>query len=126
MDVEQFKRNPVICLQHDSYDDLPVAQAIPETVRVDNGKLIMTVQFPPEGTTVDAERSIQSDRCRRSAWRFCCFEALEYEDTTETLPGGQQMTVRIYRKQKLIEVSFVTIPSMTTAWWCDRASRIWT
>src|SRR5436190_18739738 len=53
-DLEQFKKNPVICLQHDSYSRLPVATAIPETVRVENGKLLMTVQFPPEGTSDDS------------------------------------------------------------------------
>src|SRR3982750_409205 len=54
-ELEQFRKNPVICLQHDSYARLPVATAIPESVRVENGRLVMTVQFPPAGTSADAD-----------------------------------------------------------------------
>src|SRR3954468_23192214 len=54
-ELEQFKKNPVICLQHDSYSGLPVAAAIPESVRVESGKLVMTPRFPPAGTSADAD-----------------------------------------------------------------------
>src|SRR5438128_6587087 len=56
-DLDQFKKNPVICLQHDSYSELPVASALPESIRIDNGRLVMTVQFPPAGTSDDSDEA---------------------------------------------------------------------
>src|SRR4051812_30454485 len=110
-DLEQFRKNPVICLQHDSYSGLPVASAIPESIRVDNGRLVMTPQFPPEGTTDDADEAFGLIAAGVLRGVSVGFEPIEWEDTVEKLPDGQEIRVRVYTKQRLMEVSFVTIPS---------------
>lgn len=109
-DLEQFKKNPVICLQHDSYRALPVASALPESIRVENGKLLMTVQFPPEGTSQDADESFNLIAAGVLRGVSVGFNPEEYEDVEEQ-EGGYKKSVRVYRKQRLMEVSFVTIPS---------------
>lgn len=110
-DLEQFKKNPVICLQHDSYCGLPIAQALPETVRVENGKLIMTVQFPPAGTTDDADESFNLIAAGVLRGVSVGFDVDESEVVEEGGADGFKQHVTIYRKQRLMEVSFVTIPS---------------
>lgn len=109
-DLEQFKKNPVICLQHDSYRALPVASALPESIRVENGKLLMTVQFPPQGTSQDADESFNLIAAGVLRGVSVGFNPEEYEDVEEQ-EGGYKKAVRIYKKQRLMEVSFVTIPS---------------
>src|SRR3954471_18805938 len=106
-DLDQFKKNPVICLQHDSYSGLPVATAIPESIRVENGRLVMTIQFPPEGTSDDADESFNLIAAGVLRGVSVGFDPSEWDDTTEKLPDGAQMTVRVYKKQRLMEVSFV-------------------
>jgi HK97 family phage prohead protease len=110
-DIEQFKRNPVICLQHDSYDDLPVAHAIPETVRVEGGKLMMTVQFPPQGTSDDSDKAFNLIAAGVLRGVSVGFDPSESEQIQEDDGSGMKMNVVIFRKQRLMEVSFVTIPS---------------
>src|SRR5947209_10501725 len=110
-DLEQFRKNPVICLQHDSYADLPVASAIPQTIRVENGKLLMTVQFPPEGTSEDADEAFGLIAAGVLRGVSVGFDPSEWQDTTERTPDGQELRVRVYTKQRLMETSFVTIPS---------------
>ena len=39
------------------------------------------------------------------------FDPSEWDDKTEQLADGNTLTVRVYLKQRLMEVSFVTIPS---------------
>src|SRR5437899_706282 len=110
-DLEQFKRNPVICLQHDSYSGLPVASAIAESIRVQDGKLLTPPQFPPEGTSDDSDEAFGLVAAAVLRGVSVGFEPVEWEDTTERLPDGQEIRVRVYKKQRLMEVSFVTIPS---------------
>ena len=109
-DLERFKANPVICLQHDSYSGLPVAAAVSESVRVENAKLVMTIQFPPEGTSQDSDEAFGLIAAGVLRGVSVGFDPTEYEDVDETVDGYKK-TVRIYRKQRLMEVSFVTIPS---------------
>lgn len=109
-DLEQFKKNPVICLQHDSYSSLPVASALPDSVRVENGKLVMTVQFPPEGTTDDADEAFGLIAAGVLRGVSVGFDPSEWKDVDEDT-GGFKQKVRVYTKQRLMEVSFVTIPS---------------
>jgi HK97 family phage prohead protease len=110
-DLEQFKRNPVICLQHDSYCGLPVAQALPETVRVENNKLLMTVQFPPAGVSDDADEAFGLIAAGVLRGVSVGFDAQKWEQVNETQPDGSSLNVLIFREQMLREVSFVTIPS---------------
>jgi HK97 family phage prohead protease len=111
-DVEQFKKNGPICVQHDSYtkDGLPVAQAIAETIRNDNGKLVMTAQFAPKGADECADRVFELVASGILRGISVGFDPIESEEVEEMVDGYKK-TVRIYRKQRLLEVSFVTIPS---------------
>lgn len=110
-ELEQFKRNPAICLQHDSYDDLPVAAALPETIRIEGEQLRMTIQFPPEGTSEDSDRAFKLIAAGVLRGVSVGFDPSEWSDEEEKLPDGRILSVRVYRKQRLMEVSFVTIPS---------------
>src|SRR4051794_37371349 len=97
-DLAQFRKNPVICLQHDSFSRLPVAAAIPETIRVENGKLVMTVQFPPLGTSDDADEAFGLIAAGILRGVSVGFDPQEWEDAIEKLPDGQEMRVRVYKK----------------------------
>jgi HK97 family phage prohead protease len=115
-DLDSFITNPVICLQHDDRgytgsNGLPVANAIPETVRIENGKLVMRIRFPSEGTfpLADTVFNLIAEGFLRGV--SVGFMPVEYEDTTEVATDGSQTTVRVYKKQELMEVSLVTIPS---------------
>lgn len=63
-DLETVKSNPVIPLQHDDRgytgsNGLPVSNAIPETVRVENGKLLMRLRLTASGVFDLADRGPQ-------------------------------------------------------------------
>lgn len=114
-DLARFLANPVICLQHDDHgytgsNGLPVANAIPETVRVENNKLVMRIRFPAEGTfdVADTVFSLVSQGFLRGV--SVGFDPHE-DEVVEESDGGYKQSVRIYRKQELLEVSLVTIPS---------------
>ena len=109
-ELDQYIKNPVICLQHDSYSGLPVATAIPESVRIENGKLVMTVQFPPAGTSDDADEAFGLIAAGVLRGVSVGFDPSEWKDDEE-LVEGQKRVIRTYVKQRLMEVSFVTIPS---------------
>lgn len=117
--VDQFKKNPVICMQHDSHgwtasSGLPIANAMPETVRVENGRLLMRVRFPAEGTSEVADQvfALVADGFLRGV--SVGFDPESWQDVDEE-ENGTTRRVRIYRKQRLMEVSFVTIPSNDNA-----------
>lgn len=113
-DVEQFKKNPII-LAHHNDRSFPVANAIPETVRADNGKLIMRIRFPEQGTYPDADIAYElyADGFMRGV--SVGFLPLTWEDTEEINDSGEMIPVRIFRSQKLLEVSLVSIPSNDNA-----------
>lgn len=118
-ELEAFRKNPVICLQHDdrgytSSNGLPIANAIPETIRVESNRLLMRLRFPSEGTFPLADQvfNLVADGFMRGV--SVGFNPMEYEDVEEE-EEGYKKTVRIYRKQQLLEVSLVTIPSNDNA-----------
>lgn len=112
-DLEQFKKNGPICVQHDTYSrgGLPVAQAVPETVRIEGGKLVMDIRFAPAGADETADRVFELAAAGILRGVSVGFDPSEYEDTTERMPDGKEFSVRVYKKQRLMEVSIVTIPS---------------
>lgn len=127
-DLAQFKKNPVICLQHDSYghsasSGLPIANAIPETVRVEGGKLVMTIRFPEEGKFPLADQvfNLVADGFLRGV--SVGFDPSEWEDVEEE-DGGYKKMVRIFRRQRLMETSLVTIPSNDNATVVQRARQL--
>src|SRR4051812_2930103 len=84
-DLEQFRKNGPICVQHDSYtrDGLPIAQALPETVRVENGQLRMRVQFPPAGADQTADRVFELSAAGILRGISVGFDPVEWEDVDE-------------------------------------------
>lgn len=114
-DLEQFKKNPVICLQHDSWghsasSGLPIGKALPETVRVESGRLVMRIAFPEPGKFPLADQVFElvADGFLRGI--SVGFDPQEYEEVEEEVDGFKKR-VLIFRKQKLLECSIVTIPS---------------
>src|SRR5207244_128126 len=53
-DLNQFRKNPVILASHDDRS-FPVANAIPETIRVQNDELLMDIRFPDQGKHREAD-----------------------------------------------------------------------
>src|SRR4051794_4276205 len=53
-ELDQFRTNPVILTWHNDRQFV-VARALPETVRVENGQLRMTIQFPDVGKHPEAD-----------------------------------------------------------------------
>ncbi len=113
-DVEQFKRNPVITWAHDDRgftgsDGLPIANALPETVRVENGQLKMRLRFTPEDVNPFGYKVF-----RMIAEGFIHGVSVGFDpdmEETDTMTDGDGDSVQIFRSSKLLEVAVVTIPS---------------
>jgi HK97 family phage prohead protease len=111
-DLEQFKRNPVITWAHDdrgftASEGLPIANAIPETVRVEGGKLKMRLKFTPEDVHPFGYRVF-----RMIQEGFLHGLSVGFDPQEDEMgPDANGNTVRIYRKAKLLETAVVTIPS---------------
>jgi HK97 family phage prohead protease len=118
-DLEQFKRNPVIPLQHDSFGysasmGLPVAAAVPESIRVEGQKLLMKIRFLPEGQDEVADKVFNMVRQGFLRGVSVGFLPTDWKDQEE-LVDGEKRVVRVFTKQRLLEVSIVTIPSNDNA-----------
>src|SRR4051794_30888626 len=111
-DLDQFKRNPVITWAHDDRgftgsDGLPVANAIPETVRVENGQLKMRLRFTPEDVNPFGYKVF-----RMISEGFIHGVSVGFDpQQDETKQDKNGDSVRIYPRCKLLETAIVTIPS---------------
>ncbi len=110
--LEQFKRNPQILYAHDDRGftasaGLPVARALPETVRVEGNKLLMRIQFTPKEVNDFGYKVFLLIAEGFLNGLSVGFEAIEW--TNEEKEDGD--SVRVYKRQKLLEVSIVTIPA---------------
>src|SRR5947209_8223326 len=113
-DLEQFKRNPVITWAHDDRgftgsDGLPIANAIPDTVRVENGQLKMRLRFTPEDVNPFGYKVF-----RMIAEGFIHGVSVGFDpdmDNIDTMTDGDGKQVQVYRGAKLLETAVVTIPS---------------
>ena len=121
-DLEQFRKNPVITWAHDdrgftASGGRPIAKA--ENIRVEDGKLKMTLRFPSAGKFQFADEvfNLMADGFLNAV--SVGFEALEHEDRDE---GDEK--VRVYTRAKLLELAVVTIPSNDEALVTDRAMRM--
>ncbi len=111
-DLDQFKRNPVITWAHDDRgftgsDGLPIANAIPDSVRVENGQLKMRLRFTPEDVNPFGYKVF-----RMIADGFIHGVSVGFdpqEDESQQSEDGE--TVRVYTRCKLLETAVVTIPS---------------
>lgn len=111
--LERFRKNPVILLNHDAYGfsqsgGLPVGRGIDP--RVQDGKLMIDVQFPSEDTDPFAHRVYKLTRDGFLGTGSVGFNPLRSEVIQE---DGED--VRVYRQQELLEFSIVSIPSNENA-----------
>lgn len=114
--LDQFRKNPVICFQHDSgggffgagaNKGLPVAKALPETVRIEGDKLLMRIQFMAQDVDAFSYKIFRMIQAGFLSGISVGFDPLEWKDE-ESEPHGR---VRIFTKCRLMEVSVVTIPA---------------
>lgn len=107
-DLKNFKKNPVIMYAHD-YRTLPIGKATKIGVR--DGKLMNTVEFPPEGTYEFAdivERLVSTGYLKTESVGFI---PKKWEDGD----GEKGSPNRTYTKQELLEISIVPVPSNPNA-----------
>jgi len=107
-DLKNFKKNPVIMYAHD-YKTLPIGKATMVGVR--DGKLKNTVEFPPEGTYEFAdivERLVNTGYLKTESVGFI---PRKWEDGD----GEKSSPSRTYKKQELLEISIVPVPSNPNA-----------
>jgi cell division septation protein DedD len=112
-DLEQFRKNPVMTWAHDdrgftASGGRPIAKG--EDIRVEDGKLRIKARFPKKGVFQFADEIFELAADGFINAVSVGFEPIEHEDVTEG-EGDEQKTVRIYRRQRLLEVAIVTIPS---------------
>lgn len=114
--LDGFRKNPVICYQHDAGGGffgpganrgLPVAKALPSTVRVEGEKLVMKIQFMPAEVDEFSYKIFQMVRDGFLTGVSVGFDPMEWKDE-ETEGDGR---VRIFTKQRLVETSIVTVPA---------------
>lgn len=109
--LDQFKRNPVITWAHDDRGftpsgGLPVANAIPDTVKVEGGALKMRMKFTPENVNPFGYRIFQMIK-----EGYLHASSVGFEPMDDELQDEDGQKVRVYKKSKLLEVAIVTIPS---------------
>jgi len=107
-DLKNFKKNPVIMFAHD-YRTLPIGKAV--KIGVKEGKLMNTVEFPPEGTYEFAdtvERLVDTGYLKTESVGFI---PRKWEDGD----GEKGSPRRTYTKQELLEISIVPVPSNPNA-----------
>jgi HK97 family phage prohead protease len=121
--LEKFKRNPVITWAHDdrgytASGGRPIAKALPETVRVEDGKLKMRLQFPKPGVFKFADEvfGLLADGFLNAV--SVGFDPIKTEEIDG--PEGEEFW---FRRQELMEVAVVTIPSNSDAL-AERAKRM--
>lgn len=109
-ELEQFRKNPVITWAHDdrgftASGGRPIAKA--ENTRVEDGKLKMRLRFPQQGKFPFADEcfELMADGFLNAV--SVGFDPVEYRDEQTESDGN----VRVYTRQKLLEVAVVTIPS---------------
>ena len=109
-ELDQFRKNPVILLGHNDRD-FPVAEAQVEMTRVEDEELKIRIKFPPVGMYDQADISFNLYSIGLMRGISVGFDPIEWEDVEDE----RGVRVRIYRRQKLVEVSLVTIPSNDNA-----------
>lgn len=120
-DFSVFKTNPVIPLAHDDRgytgsNGLPVAKGLPDTIRTESQKTYLTIEFPPEGDFPLADTVFKLAKNGFINAVSVGFQPVEWEDLDEEdAETKEARKVRVFRKQLLLEVSIVTIPSNSNA-----------
>jgi HK97 family phage prohead protease len=109
-DLKNFKKNPVIMFGHD-YHSLPIGRAT--KIGVKDGKLMNVVEFPPEGTYEFADivqRLVDTGYLKTQSVGFI---PKEWEDGDFEEKSDKPR--RTFKKQELLEISIVPVPSNPNA-----------
>ena len=104
IDLTNYKANPVVLWQHDG--GTPVAKAV--DIGVQNGQLMATCEFPPEGTSAKADEIYGLIKAGVVNAVSIGFNPLDAEPLDKANPkrGPQK-----YIKTELAEFSFVSVPA---------------
>lgn len=108
IDLEGFKKNPVACVQHDTWK-IPVGRW--ENVRVEEGVLKGTCVFDPND-----EEAVKLYWKYKDGYMNACslhIRPIEESDDASVLVEGQKYPTVV--KSELIEVSLVTVPGQKNA-----------
>lgn len=113
-DLEQYTRNPVVALFHNTYGRFPVAKG---RVYIEGSQLMLEADFAPADDPVsgpDAEQALRwFDRGLLGV--SVGFEPLEYEYNADRETGDEWVDMWCppidYTRQRLLEVSVVMLPA---------------
>jgi len=109
IDLDAYKRNPVVLFQHDP--NQPVARAT--DIAIEDGRLVATVLFPPAGI------SAKADEVRglvKAGILSGVSIGMEPVDTEPMDPNDTRRNAPVrYLKSNLLEFSFVSIPANPAA-----------
>lgn len=108
IDTEGFMKNPVACLQHNTYD---VSVGRWKNLRKDNGRLIGTLEFDGEDETA-LKLYKKYKRGYMNAVSVAIIPKEESDDPEYLLPGQKYPTVT---RCELLEISLVTVPGQKNA-----------
>jgi len=114
-DFTTFAKNPVILWAHDDRgytgsNGIPVAKGVVETIVTEGQKTFMEFEFPPEGVFALADTLYELARLGYVNAVSVGWNPLQVEYANE---NGRE--IRIFRRQELLEVSLVTLPSNSNA-----------
>lgn len=112
--LDNYKKNPVILFGHD-YKGLPVGKAITTEIDPYKKSLVQEIQFPTRdeyefGDTV--YKLAKAGYLNALSVGFAGIESISiYDDGSEVYNGKNKFLGKRYKKQELIEVSIVPVPS---------------
>ncbi len=108
INTDGFLKNPVCCVQHNTYD---VSVGKWKNLRVEEGKLIGTLEFDPnDDTAIKLYNKYKNGYMNAVSLQIIPIE--ESDDPRYLLPGQTYPTIT---KSELLEVSLVTVPGQKNA-----------
>lgn len=114
-ELKNFKKNPVILPSH-MYWEPAIARA--KSVKVDDGKLRFRIEFPEEGVNpvADVYRKLYKGGFMKAS-------SVGFVPTEWASGDGEKEPRRTYKKQELLELSLVSVPSNPEALTEERGIR---
>lgn len=114
-DLERFNKNPVIFYQHDQFSYDPDAIIGKGRAYVEDGKLMVDIEFEPEGQNKKADKVWQKLQFGTLNAVSVGFLALAGEWGKGEEGPGQRNETYYYTSMELLEVSVVAIPANPNA-----------
>ncbi len=108
-DLKAYKKNPVVLFAH-NYSQPPVAKAL--DIRIEDGKLISTLQFAPTPFAQEVWTLYSQGFMRAASVGFL---PKRWEEHTDAERRGMWGMPRIYKEQELLEYSLVPVPANANA-----------